>query len=136
MKKFRFARVKRIREVEEKLAEEAFAEAATRVRELAEKSKEYTAIYRQYRNRFQRGEIDWIELVNLIKRIENTKKDLIEAYNNLQEKRQELLQANVRLKMMEKLEEMWKEQMFFEELQSLQEILDDFASYKSYISKS
>jgi flagellar export protein FliJ len=136
MKKFRFARIKRIREVEEKLAEEAFAEAAAKVRELAEKSKEYTVVYRQYRNRFQRGEIDWVELANLIKRIEKAKKDLIEAYNNLQEKRQELLQANVRLKMMEKLEEMWREKVFFEELQSLQEILDDFASYKSYIGKS
>ncbi|NOZ92460.1 MAG: hypothetical protein GXO59_04235 [Dictyoglomi bacterium] len=136
MKRFRFARIKRIREVEEKLAEEAFAEAAARVRELAVKSKEYTGVYKDYRQRFQRGEIDWVELANLVKRIEKAKKDLIEAYNNLQEKRQELLQANVRLKMMEKLEEMWKEQVFIEEMQSLQEVLDDFASYKSYLKKS
>jgi len=132
MRPFRFARIKRIREVEEKLAEEAFAEAAAHLRHIAKKAREYTGKYREYRIKFQKGEISWLEMVNVVKAISLIHKELEEAYRQLQEKKKELLDANVRLKMMERLEELWREEMFMEEMQNLQEILDDFAAYKDF----
>ncbi len=136
MKQFRFTKLKRIRELEEKLAEEAFAEAVAKVNKLASRSRELTERYRVYKRDFIAGKVSWLELANIIKAMTNLKKEMIEAYNNLQEKRKELINANMRLKMIERLEEIWKEEVFREELQSLQEVLDDFASYKSFIEKS
>ena len=136
MKQFRFTKLKRIRELEEKLAEEAFAEAVAKVNKLASRSRELTERYMVYKRDFIAGKVSWLELANIIKAMTNLKKEMIEAYNNLQEKRKELINANMRLKMIERLEEIWKEEVFREELQSLQEVLDDFASYKSFIEKS
>ncbi len=136
MKQFRFAKLKRIRELEEKLAEEAFAEAMATVDKLAERSRELTEKYKIYKQDFIEGKVSWLEIANIIKLMTNLKNEIIEAYNDLQKKRRELIDANMRLKMMERLEDIWKEEMFKEELQNLQEVLDDFASYKDFVKKS
>ncbi len=133
MKRFRYKSIKRIRELEEKLAEEAFLEAIHRLRHLANDSKRYSQLYKTYREQFTRGEISWEEMINLIKRIDTIRKMLQEAYNIVEEKRRALTDANIKLKMMEKLEDKWKEEVFQEEMRVLAEILDDFGSYKTFI---
>ena len=133
MKRFRYKSIKRIRELEEKLAEEAFLEAIHRLRQLANDSKRYSQLYKTYREQFTRGEISWEEMINLIKRIDTIRKMLQEAYNIVEEKRRALTDANIKLKMMEKLEDKWKEEVFQEEMRVLAEILDDFGSYKTFI---
>lgn len=136
MKTFRFARLKRIREIEKRIAEERFAEALHQLNDLVTKARGYANLYKEYKYLFENGKLDWLELYNLIKLIENIQFDLKNAYNTLRMRREELLRANVSMKMMEKLEEMWREEFFAEEMHVLQEILDDFASYVSFTEKS
>ena len=136
MKTFRFARLKRIREIEKRIAEERFAEALQQLNSLVGKARRYTNLYKEYKYLFENGDLDWLELYNLIKLIKNIQSDLNNAYKNLQTRREELLEANVSVKMMEKLEDMWKEEVFAEELRVLQEVLDDFASYTTFTVKS
>ena len=132
MKKFKYRRLKKVREIQKRLAEnEVWMNyrrmvdlASTARKEVSEISKLGDAIY---------SSPHLLEALSKWKEVR--KRELENAHERWRLSLRKLLERRTDLKKIEKLEEMWKQQLFAEMLQQIAKQLDEVGSSRYKINK-